>query len=211
MSLWALTSTAACLLPRQKSHMVFTHIITWPARSTLADMPWPLHLKKGTTSAPPVSSVCQTWPLTYMKSPQGLALSFNGEHRTPALQLLAPGSAWIKALHHRKRKQHMLGLFYMGLNGFLLMHACANVRFPWPPGTRDHTQPARGQDGHPHMPPSLGQCRRSPELARRAQWEDVVYYFSPWGKGARAARGEYHGPTHEARPMTDGSKSWKSK
>lgn len=35
------------------------------------------------------------------------------------------------------------------------MHACVNVRFLWPPGTRDHThtQHARGQDGHPHICP----------------------------------------------------------
>lgn len=49
-----------------------------------------------------------------------------------ALKLLASRSAWIKALHYRKRKQHMLSLFYMGLNGFPLMHACVNVRFPSP-------------------------------------------------------------------------------
>lgn len=102
----------------------------------------------------------------------------------------------------------MLGLFYMGLNGFPLVHACANVRFPPDRLARVTTRsPPEDRMGTHICPHQLGQCRRSPELARRAQWEDVAYYFSPWGEGARAARGENHGPRHEARPMTDASTS----
>lgn len=53
----------------------------------------------------------------------------------------------------------MLSLFYMGLNGFPLMHACVNVRFPSPLAAAaqarvtTHTHNAWGQDGHPHVCP----------------------------------------------------------
>lgn len=85
----------------------------------------------------------------------GSALVFHPSERARALKPLACGSVWIKALHYRKRKQHMLSLFYMELNGFPLMHACVNVRFPSAVETRvtTHTHNARGQDGHPHICP----------------------------------------------------------
>lgn len=52
----------------------------------------------------------------------------------------------------------MLSLFYTGLNGFLLMHACVNVRFLSPPGKRDHAHTSCLGTGWAltHMPKSLG-------------------------------------------------------
>lgn len=137
-----------------------------------------------------------------------------------ALKLLASRSAWIKALHYRKRKQHMLSLFYMGLNGFPLMHACVNVRFPSPLARqRRHAWPRitpgdrMGTRTYAHFAGAReARCRgrRLPRRLRWAQWKDVEYCFSPWGDGARAARGERHGFTHVTSPMTDGGKSWTS-
>ena len=60
----------------------------------------------------------------------------------------------------------MLSLFYMGLNGFPLMHACVNVRFPPPAGptaeTRVtmHTHGTRGTGWAPtHVPTSPRRSR----------------------------------------------------
>lgn len=111
----------------------------------------------------------------------------------------------------------MLSLFYMELNGFPLLHACVNVRFPSPPARRyGHAWPCTritplDRMGtphilHAHVAGSQEARRRDgrlPRRPRRAQWEDVVYCFSPWGKGARDAKGECLGLIHVARPMTD--------
>lgn len=161
-----------------------------------------------------------------MKSPRGPGLVFQlgAAAPGPAAAAAACGSAWIKALHYRKRKQHMLSLFYMGLNGFPLMHACVNVRFPSPllarppRHTRDHARAHAsrlGQDGHPHIlcaPTSAGRGRHDagPDGCRGGhggqQWKDVVYCFRPWGNRARAAKADHRRLTHVMRPMTDCSK-----
>lgn len=47
----------------------------------------------------------------------------------------------------------MLSLFNMELNGFPLMHACVNVRFPPPlaPDTHDHAHAWMGTHTYAHM------------------------------------------------------------
>lgn len=85
----------ACLLLRQNGHIVFTHIITWPALSTISRYAFTFasEEKCHQHSTSPTSLLNQTVahcagcvsdPLP-IKSPQGLTLSFNCEHRTPAL------------------------------------------------------------------------------------------------------------------------------
>ena len=59
---------------------------------------------------------------------------------------------------------------------------------------------------HAHVAGSQEARRRDgrlPRRPRRAQWKDVVCCFSPWGKGARDAKGECLGLIHVARSMTD--------
>lgn len=99
----------------------------------------------------------------------------------------------------------------------LCMHVWTSAsphRWPGSTDTRDHASRLGTGWAPTHMPTSPGaweaQCRgrRLPRRLRWAQWKDVEYCFSPWGDGARAARGERHGFTHVTSPMTDGGKSW---
>lgn len=90
---------------------------------------WQLHVTA--KASPPISLLRRAMKTIHLKFvptpsmtshphevPSGSALVF--QPWTQALQLLASRSVWIKARHHRKRKRHMLSLFYMGLNGFPL-------------------------------------------------------------------------------------------
>lgn len=146
--------------------------------------------------------------------PSGSALVF--QPWTQALQLLASRSVWIKARHHRKRKRHMLSLFYMGLNGFPLMLACVNVRFPSAPARqRRHAWPrahiTSGDRMGTHTYAHSGGTREAD--ACQGWWGGhngrmwcIVSANGATGRGLPTAN--VMGPIHVTRTMIDGCQSW---